>query len=1003
MVSLASLAFDAPPGTAQAAVSSESNIATGPASPSTTPLIPQQIRYSGAALERSGDTVEAVFRIYAEREGGEPLWSETQRVTIAPDGRYSVLLGSASELGLPQTVFAAGQARWLSVSIERGEEQPRTLLASVAYAMKAADAETLAGRGVAEFVTQEQLSAASKALAAQATALALPEVTLSGSGTTGYLPLWSHSSALGDSILFQSGTTKLGIATKTPATTLDVDGAATLRGTVSLPAAGKTADSPMLELSASVSAVAQNFAWRAVAATSANLELLFGTGSAAPAATGLAISPKGIVTFAKGQTFPGTGTGTITGVTAGAGLTGGGTSGPVKLSVDTSVVVTAVNAGLGLTGGGTGGAQTLKVDDTEVPLLAAANTFLGSQTFVGRATAVNGLTVTGSTRTDNLFASSQIAALPGAPATAAAAGASPTVGMGTSVFDSSNTAAVQKNFYWAAVPSGNNTASPSAQLNLQFASGGAAPASTGLSVSPTGIVTFASGQTFPAPASGPGSGTITAVSPGTALTGGGSNGTVTLNVDTTKVVTAVTAGTGLTGGGTGGPQTLSVDPTKIPLLGSTNTFSANDTFNGEITANTVNVLGNSSSGGIALKVTESGVQGAAVSGSSTTTTYGNGVDGASTGQNGIGVAGTADGDSGWGVAAFALDSGYGSTTNGVGVWAGTSYYGVVAQGDCCDGGVGVYSYRDQDTPGTTGEGGGVGVLGTGLFGVQGISEGWEIPVASWGVSGVVKSFSSEGASFAAGSSAGVWGDDRNGVGAGSGMLATADENTALMALNNSTNPTMEVTNDTATSGKPIFETYSPNVTSGGCTINTSADLSCSGTVTDAVAIGSGKTVAMYAVHSTENWFEDFGSGQLKEGSTHVALDETFAGTVNAGIEYHVFLTPNADCKGLYVAEKTESGFEVRELGGGRSSVAFDYRIVAKRRGFETVRMEDLTQQEQARQARLAERARRLAQVKANPLPAPNPSLHRRPEVRRRPEWAPVARTTAALAAKPEQR
>jgi len=32
---------------------------------------------------------------------------------------------------------------------------------------------------------------------------------------------------------------------------------------------------------------------------------------------------------------------------------------------------------------------------------------------------------------------------------------------------------------------------------------------------------------------------------------------------------------------------------------------------------------------------------------------------------------------------------------------------------------------------------------------------------------------------------------------------------------------------------------------------------------------------------------------------------------------------------------------VRELGGGRSTVSFDYRVVAPRRGFETVRLSEL--------------------------------------------------------------
>jgi hypothetical protein len=60
------------------------------------------------------------------------------------------------------------------------------------------------------------------------------------------------------------------------------------------------------------------------------------------------------------------------------------------------------------------------------------------------------------------------------------------------------------------------------------------------------------------------------------------------------------------------------------------------------------------------------------------------------------------------------------------------------------------------------------------------------------------------------------------------------------------------------------------------------------------------------------------------------------------MDYHVFLTPKGDCKGLYVANETAGGFEVHELGGGSSSIAFDYRIVAKRKGFENIRMADLT-------------------------------------------------------------
>lgn len=128
-------------------------------------------------------------------------------------------------------------------------------------------------------------------------------------------------------------------------------------------------------------------------------------------------------------------------------------------------------------------------------------------------------------------------------------------------------------------------------------------------------------------------------------------------------------------------------------------------------------------------------------------------------------------------------------------------------------------------------------------------------------------------------------------------------------------------------------------------MDVSGTLDCEGTVTTVVPAASGaRKVSLYAVQSPENWFEDFGSGALNNGSATIALDSTFAQTINTGTEYHVFLTPNGDSKGLYVSQKTATSFEVREQGGGHSSIAFDYRVVAKRSGYENVRLTDVTEQ-----------------------------------------------------------
>jgi hypothetical protein len=137
------------------------------------------------------------------------------------------------------------------------------------------------------------------------------------------------------------------------------------------------------------------------------------------------------------------------------------------------------------------------------------------------------------------------------------------------------------------------------------------------------------------------------------------------------------------------------------------------------------------------------------------------------------------------------------------------------------------------------------------------------------------------------------------------------------------------------------------------------NLQCSGSKSAVVPVdGGARTVALYAVEAPENWFEDYGSGQLSNGSARIDLEPTFAQTVNTDLEYHVFLTPNGDCKGLYVSQKSPTSFEVHELGGGASSVAFDYRIIAKRKNYEAIRLADYTQRMKRLQERLAKMQQR---------------------------------------------
>jgi hypothetical protein len=94
---------------------------------------------------------------------------------------------------------------------------------------------------------------------------------------------------------------------------------------------------------------------------------------------------------------------------------------------------------------------------------------------------------------------------------------------------------------------------------------------------------------------------------------------------------------------------------------------------------------------------------------------------------------------------------------------------------------------------------------------------------------------------------------------------------------------------------------------------------------------------LYSMESPEVLFEDVGTAQLVDGLSVVTLDPKYAETVNLNAPYQVFVTPLGDCA-LYVTEKTTTSFTVRALGGAKCSLAFDYRIIAKRLGYEDTRM-----------------------------------------------------------------
>ena len=392
-----------------------------------TATVPRLIRIRGAVRDETGQPLSGAigitFALYADQNDPTAVWQEDQTVQLDSGGNYSVLLGVTNEEGLPQQVFSAGEARWLGIRPEGQTEQPRILLLSVAYALKAADTDMLGGKPASAFVLADSQSSSSSSLstlstaqpangaqagrrtsqsasqaiasgsdiAALATAAATTcvAITSDGTATVNQIAKFTTACNIENSAIFESGGS-VGIGNTSPAAKLDVSGTSIIRGSLTAqagaifpPTATATTtqgfNSNPLDLEAAsynttlLRSVDYIFQWQAEPTgndstnTGATLNLLYGV-SGDVSETGLSIAKNGILTFAPGQTFPVAGT--VTSISTGAGLTGGPITKTGTISIPAAGVTNSmladssikVLAGSGLSGGGTvalGGTVTL--------------------------------------------------------------------------------------------------------------------------------------------------------------------------------------------------------------------------------------------------------------------------------------------------------------------------------------------------------------------------------------------------------------------------------------------------------------------------------------------------------------------------------------------------------------------------------------------------------------------------------------------------------------------
>jgi hypothetical protein len=341
--------------------------------------------------------------------------------------------------------------------------------------------------------------------------------------------------------------------------------------------------------------------------------------------------------------------------------------------------------------------------------------------------------------------------------------------------------------------------------------------------------------------------------------------------------------------------------------------------------------------------------------SNATTGYANGVYGQSESSSGNGVSGNATATTGFtaGVYGHSVSNqgsgvygesdqwvGVGGMGANLGVWgdtASTSGSGVAGYADATSGNTnGVYG-ESASTGGNGVQGSAIATTGN-AYGVNGATAtqgfGAGVAGAAWAPTG--NAFGVFGQTASTGGSA-VFGVANATSGAPTGVVGFLDSpNGVAGQFVAHTGSGLILQGLSGSAGTQVF-----TVDASG-NLDISGNLTVAGSKSARVKLQNGQEVALYAVESPENWFEDFGTARLQGGTAQVSLESAFLQTVDTSTDYHVFLTANGNCRGLYVANKTAAGFEVRELGGGSASVAFDYRIVAHRRGFENSRLQEVT-------------------------------------------------------------
>ena len=109
--------------------------------------VPHMMNYQGYLTDTGGEpldtTVAMTFSLYDAATLGTQLWTETQPACSVREGLFNVLLGSVNPI--PDSAFDSTSV-WLGITIGGDSEmEPRTRVASVAYAYRIGTVDGAAG------------------------------------------------------------------------------------------------------------------------------------------------------------------------------------------------------------------------------------------------------------------------------------------------------------------------------------------------------------------------------------------------------------------------------------------------------------------------------------------------------------------------------------------------------------------------------------------------------------------------------------------------------------------------------------------------------------------------------------------------------------------------------------------------------------------------------------------------------------------------------------------